>query len=222
MHDARFRLCQNGPGFYPRQAAMPRRKPSQPASSNLRRTIASHAARLMAEDGVDNYGLAKRKAARALGASESESLPTNEEIETELRAYQSLYQEDEHPQRLRELRETALEIMELLDEFHPYLTGSVLDGTAGRFAEIEIDLFSDSGKDVEIFLLSHDIFYQIAEFSRKGPDAPELRLRLQSGETPVVLSVFQLLAERQLRRSPHTGKGHARAKTSTVVDLLSS
>jgi predicted nucleotidyltransferase len=176
----------------------------------------------MAEDGIDNYGLAKRKAARALGATESESLPTNDEIEIELRAYQSLYQDDEHPQRLRELRQTALEIMKMLEEFHPYLTGSVLDGTAGRFAEIEIELFSDSGKDVEIFLLSHDISYQIAEASRKNPGAPEIRLRLQSGETSIVLSVFQSLAERQTRRSPHTGKGQVRAKTSTVAELLSS
>jgi hypothetical protein len=201
---------------------MPRRKPSLPASSILRRSIASQAARLMAEDGIDNYGLAKRKAARALGASESESLPTNEEIETELRAYQSLYQEGEHPQRLKELRQVALAVMELFDAFRPYLTGSVLDGTAGRYAEIEIDLFSDSGKDIEIFLLSHDISYQIAEFSRQSPDAPEIRLRLLSGEIPVVLSVFPPKAERQQRRSPHTGRGHPRARASTVAELLSS
>lgn len=201
---------------------MPRRKPSLSASSSLRRSIAAQAARMMAEDGIDNYGLAKRKAARALGASESESLPTNEEVETELRAYQALYQEDEQPERLRELRQVALEVMELLDEFHPYLTGGVLDGTAGRYAEVEIELFADSGKDVEISLLSHNISYEIAESQRQGPDAPEIRLRLDWDDVPVILAVFPIQAERRQRRNPHTGKSHARAKANIVAELLSS
>jgi len=201
---------------------MPRRKPSPPASSNLRRSIAARAARLMAEDGIDNYALAKRKAARALGASESESLPTNDEIEAELRAYQALYQEDEQPERLREMREVALEVMELLADFRPYLTGGVLDGTAGRYSEVEIELFADSSKDVEILLLSTNISYEIAESPRQGPDAPEGRLRIDWDGVPVVLAVFPIQAERQRRRSPHTGKSHARARASTVAELLSS
>src|SRR5262245_19583622 len=102
---------------------MPRRKPSPPASGRLRQSIASYAARLMAEEGIDDYGFAKRKAARALGASESDALPNNDEIEIEQRAYQALFQEEEHPERLRELRQTALEIMNLLAPYHPYLTG---------------------------------------------------------------------------------------------------
>jgi hypothetical protein len=67
---------------------MPRRKPAPPASAHLRRSIASAAARLMAEDGISDYGVAKRKAARHMGASEGESLPTNEEVAAELHAYQ--------------------------------------------------------------------------------------------------------------------------------------
>jgi hypothetical protein len=201
---------------------MPRRKPSLSGSSNLRRSIAAQAARLMAEDGITDYGAAKRKAARALGATESESLPTNEEIETELRSYQALYQEDEHPQRLRQLREVALEVMAMLEEFRPYLVGGVLDGTAGRYAEVEIDLFADSGKDVEILLLSHGISYEPAESKRQGPDTPEARLRLDWNGAPVILAVYPIQAERQQKRNPHTGRSHARARASTVAELLSS
>ena len=201
---------------------MPRRKPSLPASANLRRSIAAHAARLMAEDGIDNYGLAKRKAARALGVGESESLPTNEEVEAELRAYQSLYQDEEQTERLREMRQVALAVMDFLAEFRPYLTGGVLDGTAGRYAEVDIELYADSGKDVEIFLLSHGISYEPAELSRHSPDAPEVRLRMDWDGVPVVLSVFPLQAERQQLRNPHTGRARHRAKASTVAELLSS
>ncbi len=48
----------------------------------------------------------------------------------------------------------------LLAVFHPYLTGSVLDGTAGRFSMIDILLYPDSDKDVEIFLLNQGIAYE--------------------------------------------------------------
>jgi hypothetical protein len=199
---------------------MPRRKPSQSPSGNLRRAIASRAARLMAEDGIGNYGLAKRKAARALGAGEGEALPTNQEVEAELRAYQSIYQEAELPGRLKLLRETALEVMEVLADFRPYLSGSVLDGTAGRYAEVELELFADSGKDVEIMLLSDDISYEIADNSRQIPDGAETQLRLDWNGIPLLLSVFPLLAERRQRRNPHTGRSRSRANAKAVASLL--
>jgi hypothetical protein len=201
---------------------MPRRKPSSTASPNIRRSIAAQAARLMAEDGIGSYGLAKRKAARTLGISENESLPTNEEIEAELRAYQALYQEEEQPERLRELRQTALAVMEFFADYRPYLTGSVLDGTAGRYAEVEIELFADSGKDVEITLLSHGISYEPAEIQHQTPDSPEVRLRIDWDGVPVLLSVFPIQAERRQIRNPHTGRGKPRARANTVAELLSS
>jgi hypothetical protein len=73
----------------------------------------------MAEHGMADYGMAKRKAARSLGVGEGEALPTNEEIETELRAWQSLYQEDEQRERVHDLRSTALEVMEAAGRFPP-------------------------------------------------------------------------------------------------------
>ncbi len=195
---------------------MPRRKPSAPPSSHLRQSIASAAARLMAEDGIGDYGQAKRKAARNLGAAEGDALPSNEEVQAELRAYQTLFQDDEQTQRLRELRGTALEAMDFMAEFRPYLTGAVLDGTAGRYAEIEIELFADSAKDVEIFLLSHDISYDLAANRQQGPDAPETRLHLDWGDAGILLSIYPFQAERRHKAGPHP----ARARTEAVAALL--
>jgi hypothetical protein len=138
-------------------------KNQKPKQQLMRTRIAAAAARIMAEDGVDDFAMAKRKAARQLGAGDTQSLPNNEEIETELRAYQALYQEDEQHERIRELRSQALAAMEALAEFRPYLTGSVLKGTAGRYADIDLQLFADSGKEVEIFLLNRNIAYHTEE-----------------------------------------------------------
>jgi hypothetical protein len=201
----------------PTHPAMPRRKPTASASSHARRAIASAAARLMAEHGITDYGMAKRKAARSLGVGEGEALPTNEEIETELRAWQSLYQEDEQRERVHDLRSTALEVMEALADFRPYLTGGALSGTAGRYSAIEIELYADSSKDVEIALLSSGISYEILPNRRQDVDA---QLRLEWNEIPVLITVFPLTAERQQPKGTGTGRGKPRARAEAVEELL--
>lgn len=135
---------------------MPRHERPRPNATS-RTSIASAAARLMAEDGITDYHLAKRKAARQLGLNEHAALPDNAEVEAELRAYRLLYQGEDHEEILAAMRQTALELLELLADFHPYLTGSVLDGTAGEHSNIDILLFADSAKEVEIFLLNRGI-----------------------------------------------------------------
>lgn len=175
---------------------MPRHKPSASASPHLRRNIASAAARLMAEGGMSDYGSAKRKAARQLGATEGDALPSNTEVETELRAYQAIFQDDEQHDRIRELRETALEVMTLLSCFRPCLTGAVLDGTASRYASIEIDLFADSSKDVEIFLLSNGIMYSSDEIRRQNHLSAETRLHLDWNSDNISLLIYPMTAER--------------------------
>ena len=125
--------------------------------SSVRSTIAAAAARLMAEDGISDYHHAKKKAARQLGLPDNVAFPDNAEVEAELRAYRELYQGDVHPEMLAAMRHSALELMELLAAFNPWLTGSVLDGTAGEHSHIDILLFADSAKEVEIFLLNRGI-----------------------------------------------------------------
>ena len=90
----------------------------------MRGRIAHLAARMIAVDGVRDYGLAKRKAARQVGAPDSRNLPTNLEIEDALRAYQALYQADEHPEQLQQLRRLALEMMRLLEAVQPAPDGT--------------------------------------------------------------------------------------------------
>ena len=129
----------------------------------MRERIAHLAARLMAVDGIDDYALAKRKAARQAGAPDTRNLPNNDEVEHALRAYQKLYQADEQRERLRHLRQRAREMMELLARFDPYLSGAVLSGSARKYSEIELLLFTDSMKDVEMFLLDRRIAYRSGE-----------------------------------------------------------
>ncbi|WP_230976757.1 hypothetical protein [Pseudothauera rhizosphaerae] len=169
---------------------------------------------MMAEDGIGDYGFAKRKAARQLGAVDAETLPTNAEIEAELRAWQALYQDEEQTERVREMREAAVEIMRQLETFRPYLTGGVLDGTAGRYAEIEIDLFPESAKEVEIFFLGENVAYEHRKPRQPGPNPPETVLAFDWDDIPVRLSIYPPGAERVGR------KPNERARLPQVEALL--
>ena len=138
----------------------------------LRAEIAAAAARLIAQDGAD-YNAAKRKAAKQiLGDTQPPPnlLPDNAQIEAEVRIYQSLFHADSQPARLFRLRTLAVDIMEGLAAFHPFLTGAVLNGTAGPHDDIHLQLFADSAKEVEIFLLNRNLQIDISETPHfKGP-----------------------------------------------------
>src|SRR5690606_32256985 len=110
-------------------------KDSKPKQAQMRARIAAAAARLMAQDGIDDYALAKRKAARQLGASDTQSLPASCCIGSGCEASQSRYRCGEQRERIRELRASAWEAMQALQELRPYLAGAVLKGTAGRYAD---------------------------------------------------------------------------------------
>jgi len=191
--------------------------------SGMRARIAAAAARIMAEDGIDDFALAKRKAARQLGAVEAQSLPANDEIEAQLRAYRALYEAEAHPRRISELRRIALDAMEALACFNPYLTGSVLKGIAGPYAEIEIQLFPDSAKDVEIFLLDQDLAFQTHERRRYAGDRAHLAsvLSLAWRDVPMKLSVFDRRDERIALKTSPAGRVPERANVAELRALIS-
>lgn len=141
---------------------------------SLRARIAATAARMVAQDGAD-YGTAKRKAARQVlgdgpGHGHADILPDNQQIEEEVRLYHALFNADSHAALLFRLRSVALQVMEALEHYNPYLTGSVLHGTAGPHDDIHLQLFADSAKEVEIFLLNKNMTIDISEAPHfKGP-----------------------------------------------------
>ena len=91
------------------------------------------------------------------------ALPDNLQLEQAVRAYQALFQPTTQPARLAQLRAAALQVMEALAEFSPYLTGAVLHGTAGEHDYIHLQLFADSAKEVEIYLLNRNVEIDIGE-----------------------------------------------------------
>lgn len=189
---------------------------------DTRSAIAVHAARLMAQDGIEDYGLAKRKAAKQLGVPDSSRLPNNDEIDAALREYQDIYRSDGQHQRIRALREQAIRAMRELAVFDPHLTGSVLSGIAGPYAVVHLQLFTDNPKAVELFLIDRKMPYKTSQS------------RLYAGHEPRLVPVFSIIVEgtdieltvfdsRDLRapvRATAEGRVIERARLPAVAALL--
>lgn len=186
-----------------------------------RERVAQLAARLIAEEGIQDFAFAKRKAAQRLGVPASHHLPNNAEVEEALRTFQGLFQKDEQSEWLAYLRREALYAMRLLERFNPYLTGSVLSGTANRHSDVNLHLYTDSAKEVELFLLDRGVSYRSGE------------RRIQRGEAHRAVPVFTVKREgtvfnivvfphhdlRTSLRGPD-GSSPGRAKAAQVAELL--
>ncbi|MGV8989990.1 MAG: hypothetical protein ACOH1Q_01175 [Thiobacillus sp.] len=176
-------------------------------NQDMRRRIAHVAARILAEDGSLDYGSAKRKAARQLGAPDSDNLPDNQQIDEALRSYQALYQAEETRDQLALLRQVAIEYMEQLADFDPHLTGPVLNGTAGRNTEINLQLFTDDQKEVEFLLMRLTIPYQTAEYRMSdAPGKAYPRFILNDPRAPVDLIVYPPTDLRSMKRLQADGR----------------
>lgn len=130
---------------------------------HLRLRIAQRAAQLMIDGGIRDYALAKRKAAHQLGIDPHHGLPSNEEVDAALMEHRALFDHDAHGQELLALRRQALVAMQRLDRFGPLLTGGVVSGAVSPHSDIEVELYADSSKAFEQFLLNADIAFKTEE-----------------------------------------------------------
>jgi hypothetical protein len=192
-----------------------------PARRDLMREMLAHqAARLMAEDGITDYALAKRKAARQMGAQDTRHLPSNQQVDDALRSFRTLFQHDSHPTVLRQLREQALATMRLLGAFRPFLTGSVLAGTAGEQSDINLLVYTDDEKNLMMFLFDRNLPFESGQWraclSGRQQTVPSFTLQSETG-VPVHVVVLP-------ENARHSGskKPEAHADAAAVEALLAA
>jgi hypothetical protein len=218
---------------------MPRNSsPFRSADPQATSEIAVGAARLIADEGLD-YASAKRRAAREVlgdGVNPRGILPDNDQVEEELRRHLRLFGGAEHKALLASLRRHALKLMQRLDRFEPRLVGAVLNGTATEFSDLQLHLFSDDVKDVEIHLLNEGITFDVDEGDADPAGAVE-RIRFltevplgkgQRHRTGVVLGLHPSVALRVAPRHRSTDPGlhpveaSGRANIEQLTALLAS
>lgn len=202
---------------------MVKRAPTR--SDHLRSAIAQEAARLMAEHGIQDYLVAKRKAAERYGVVEGAVLPRNTEIEAALLAYQRLFGGAQHLSSLQEQRRVALQAMRLLAQFEARLVGPVLTGSATEFADVQLHLFSDSTEAVCMHLMDRRYEYEV--FERRIKTTPERQVavpavRFDMEAQTIEALIFPKDGIRQAPISPVDGRPIRRAGQFEVQELLVS
>jgi hypothetical protein len=199
-----------------------KRHPSR--GDKLRRELAQEAARIMAEHGIRDYLVAKRKAAERRGVVDGAAmLPKNSEIEAALAEYQRLFGGDSHVTALLAQRRAALSAMRYLHEFSPRLVGSVLSGTTTVHSEVQLHLFADRAESVTLKLLDDGLAHAVTE-KRVRFNAEQVRafpgVRFQMEEQPIEATVFPTDGIRQAPVSPVDGRPMRRASALEVEALL--
>ena len=190
---------------------------------HMRQRLAQEAARLMAEEGVQDFFTAKRKAAERLGAPHTQNMPRNKEIEEALQDYQRLFLGAEGAEQLWRLREAAVQAMRFFAPFEPRLAGSVLTGTAGAHSDVNLHLFADAPEEVNLFLMGAGIPFEVGlrrlRLNREtSGDIPSVRFL--AGEQSIEALIFPANGIRQAPLSPVDGRPMERAALGRVEELL--
>ena len=193
------------------------------ASAKLRLEIAQIAAKFVAVDGINDYLTAKRKAALHIGASPDGNLPTNSEVEEALKNYQNLFQGMSQKKMLYSLRKKSLKAMRFLDKYNPRLVGPVLSGTATRFTEITLHLFSDEPEQIGFYLDEHGIPFTSCEKTIRFNINEKNSLpayRFVADDDIILLIIFSEKHKNLVPLSSITNRPMQRASLSKVESLL--
>ena len=176
----------------------------------------------MAEEGVRDFQMAKRKALGRLDLPDRH-LPSNEEIHTALAQHLNLFYSDRVARDLRRLRALAIEAMRFLVAFDPRLVGSVLHGTVTPESGIDLHLAANTPEEVDLLLQEHNIPHTQGERRlRFGADRYETfpTYCLTADGVTIELCVFTPQAAREPPLSPVDGRPMKRASLREVEALL--
>ncbi len=113
--------------------------------SDLRCKTAREAATLLYFGAEKEYKQAKIKAAKTLGVH---FLPTNLEVAVELDKIAEALEGPARKERLIQMRNEALKIMKVLNEYAPLLIGSVWRGTIRQGSDIDIAVYHDVPNEI--------------------------------------------------------------------------
>jgi hypothetical protein len=190
---------------------------------NRRALIADEAARIIQEHGLSDFRSAKEKAVERLGLKSAGKLPGNEEIEKALAERNRVFRSDSQPRRLRQLRESARDVIASLEIYFPRLVGPVLSGHTTEHSGIDLHLFNDSAERVATSLDSLQISHRVAQFRHQfrrgeGERFPGYRFDFHGCDFSV--TVFPELRRRIAPLSPVDGKPMQRADVREIERLL--
>ncbi len=188
-----------------------------------RRRIAELAARIMAEEAVEDHDSARRKAIERLGLRRARDLPDNTEIAERLAAYRRLFTAPRRNADLGRLRDAALRAMRLMAGFDPLLAGPALDEPALEHCRICLHIFADTVEEVGWLLMERSIPFELGEKRLRRSQRERVAYpcyRFLAQERIVELVVLPPRERRFVPLSPIDGRPMVRVDRAAVENLV--
>lgn len=193
-------------------------------ATGSQRQMALEAARIICEQQLTDYRLAKLKAAERLGIDPRRSgFPDNAAIEDAVIEYQRLFGGEDYLRHLRALRQAALQAMDLLSPFAPRLVGAVASGAVTEAHIVRLHGFADKPEMLDMFLEDRGIPYAPGERRYRYADGRHQDVpttRFEAGEIGVEVAMFAVDDQRRAPLSPHDGQPMKRLGPAQLRKLL--
>lgn len=180
--------------------------------------IAQEAARIIVDEGITDYLIAKKKAAKRLNISCTQ-LPRNEEVETALYEHHRIYRSASQPSHIKHLRQIALEAMNFFEAFSPRLVGGVADGTAGQHSPITLHIHPPTVEDALLKLKNAYVPFTEKTHTVSLPNHSNIQLQafhLVVDDAEVIV----LVLSPGHRRNPPFGKNLLRAGMKQIKNIM--
>lgn len=164
--------------------------------------VVHEAARIICEDGLSDYRLAKQKAIERLGLGFGTPMPSNSDIQAAVIQYQRLFGGQAYAERLTRMRQTAVKAMRMLSDFQPRLVGAVASGATTDGHHVQLHCFADKPEQIDVLLEERGIVFEVSERRYRYADGASNDvpvLTFMAAEIGVSVAVFP---EREFRRPP--------------------
>jgi len=188
-------------------------------------SIIQEAARIICEERVIDYRLAKQKAAERLGLSARAGMPDNAQVQQAVIDYQRLFGGESYHERLRGMRRTALRVMRQLAEFSPRLVGGAVSGAITDAHRVQLHAFADKAELVDLFLHERGIEFEQSERRYRYSDGGEARIALACFELEaygVDLALFSTDEQRRVPINPADGQPYRRLDPAQLEKLIAA
>lgn len=184
--------------------------------------LAQEAARVICEEQVTDYRLAKQKAAERLGLGSRAAMPDNATVQQAVLEYQRLFGGPEYIEHLARLRRTAVQAMKWLAEFEPRLVGGTVSGAINATHHVQLHAFHEKAETLDVFLQDRGIRYELGDRRYRYPNGQEHEIPLASFDADgigVDVAIFPLDEQRRPPLNPADGLAYKRLDLAAVEKL---
>lgn len=184
--------------------------------------LAQEAARVICEEQVTDYRLAKQKAAERLGLGPRASMPDNASVQQAVLDYQRLFGGSEYTEHLARLRRTALQAMKWLADFEPRLVGAAVSGAINATHRVQLHAFHEKAESLDIFLQDRGVPFEPGDRRYRYNNGQEHEIPMASFDADgigVDVAVFPIDDMQRAPLNPADGHAYKRLDLAAVEKL---